>query len=99
MKVKRHTFNGVKYHIGVDEPYDGWCDNPDKEHNQDEYPAIRLVDGLPFGNDKGAKAGLITLLHECTHAGQWDLPEDVVERLSVDTGNLLWRLGYRRGKK
>lgn len=98
-KVKTHVFNGVKFHIDVDCPYWGWCDNPDKENNEDEYPGIRMTDGLPFGNEKNAKRGLIVLLHECLHAEQWELTEDEVDRISTEIGTLFWRLGYRRHKK
>lgn len=96
-KVKTHRFNGVRYYIGVDEPYIAWCDKP-KSPDKKEYPAIRLPDGLPFDNDKRAKQGLVSLIHECLHAENWDDSEKKVDRVAVDIGNLLWRLGYRRKK-
>ena len=95
-KVRTHTFNGVRYHIGVSEPYSAWCDNPDKSKNSSEYPAIRLVDGLPYGSKRGAKLGLNCLIHECLHAEDWNKTEDTVDRVSTEIANLLWRLGYRR---
>jgi len=95
MKVRTHTFNGRSYKIGVDEPYIGWCDKPD-EPQQSEYPAIRLPNGLPKGEEKGAKQGLIVLIHECLHAENWDKHEDTIDKVSVEIGSLLWRLGYRR---
>jgi hypothetical protein len=97
-KVKTHRFNGIKYHIGVDEPYIGWCDRP-KSPDKAEYPAIRLPNGLPCSDEKGAKLGLLTLLHECFHAENWDLPEKRVDRIAQDVGSLLWRLGYRRNAR
>lgn len=95
--VRTHKLNNVKYYIGVDDPYVGWCDKP-KEPDKNEYPAIRLPNGLPKGEEKGAKTGLITLLHECLHAENWDKKENVIDRTAVDIGRLLWRLGYRRKK-
>ncbi len=95
--VKTHTFNKVKYYIGVDDPYIGWCDKP-KSPDKKEYPAIRMPDGLAFGNGKKAKEDLIVLLHECLHASNWEKSERTVDRTSNDIGRLLWRLGYRRRK-
>lgn len=96
-KVKTHIFNKVKFFIGVDEPYVGWCDKP-KVPDKDEYPAIRLPNGLAFGNTKKAKEDLVILLHECLHAENWNKSENEVDRVAVDIGGLLWRLGYRRKK-
>ena len=98
-QVRSHTFNRVRFHIGVDDPYIGWCDNPDKENNHPEYPAIRLPLGLPCGEEPGAKTGLATLIHECLHAEDWSKTEPVIDRTSVEIADLLWRLGYRRIKK
>ena len=96
-KVRTHKFNGVRYFIGVDEPYVGWCDRP-KTPDKNEYPAIRLPNGLSFGSTKKAKADLVILLHECLHAENWDKSENEVDRVAIDIGKLLWRLGYRRLK-
>ena len=97
--VKTHKFNGVSFHIGVDEPYDGWCDNPSKKNNSSEYPAIRLPHGLPIKDEPGAKYGLACLLHECLHAENYGTTERIVDRISTEIADLLWRLGYRRIKK
>ena len=94
-RVRTHTFNKVRYKIGVDEPYVGWCDKP-KSPQKNEYPAIRLPSGLPKGEKKGAKLGLISLIHECIHAERWTLPEKRVDQIATEIGSLLWRLGYRR---
>lgn len=93
-KVKTHRFNGVRYHIGIDEPYIGWCDRPRKP-DAAEYPAIRLPNGLAKGNARCARQGLISLIHECLHAENWDKSERIVDRCSCEIGSLLWRLGYR----
>lgn len=94
-KVRTHKFNGVKYFIGVEEPYIGWCNRPGSPDRK-EYPAIRMPEGLPGGDSAKAKEGLIVLLHECLHASNWEKSENAVDRTSVDIGKLLWRLGYRR---
>lgn len=96
--VKTHKFNNVLYHIVVDEPYVGWCDRPRKPDAK-EYPSIRIPNGLSYGNRKKAKDDLITLLHECNHAENWDLSEKRVDQIAIDIGTLLWRLGYRRVKR
>ena len=95
--VKTHQFNGKKFYINVDEPYIGWCDKPGRPDST-EYPAIRLPEGLPFKEDRRAKQGLTTLIHEMIHAEDWDLSENRVDQIAVDMGGLLWRLGYRREK-
>ena len=94
MTVRTHRFNGVKYHIGLDEPYVGWCDKPGTPDPK-EYPAIRMPEGLARGDSRKAKEDLIILIHECLHASDWSLPEDVVDRIATDIGSLQWRLGYR----
>ena len=93
-KVRTHRFNGVKYHIGVTEPYVGWCDRP-RSPDPREYPAIRMPEGLVGGDSRKAKEGLIILLHECIHAGKWSLSEKDVDQMATDIGGLQWRLGYR----
>jgi len=93
--VRTHRFAGKKFHIDVDTPYVGWCDKPGRP-DLTEYPAIRLPNGLPCGEKRGARQGLITLVHEMLHAEDWDLIEATVDRIAVDMGGLLWRLGFRR---
>ena len=95
--VRTHRFNGSKFHITVDEPYIGFCDKPGRP-DPTEYPGIRLPNGLPCGNSRKAREGLITLIHEMIHAEDWGVSEDFADQIAVDMGSLLWRLGYRRGK-
>ena len=94
-KVRTHTFRGVKYFIGVDDPYICWCDRP-KSPDRAEYPAIRMPNGLDCGDGRKARADLIVLLHECLHASEWSTSEKAVDRTAEDIGKLLWRLGFRR---
>ena len=61
-------------------------------------PEVTMTESLPYGNGKHARLMLITLLHECLHASNWDKSEKVIDRTAVDIGKLLWRLGYRRVK-
>jgi len=81
-KVKTHIFNGVRFHIDVDMAYVGWCDNPHKEDNGNEYPAIRMPNGLPYGNEPGAKTALKILLHECGHAENYKTSEAITDRVA-----------------
>lgn len=94
-RVHTHSFRGVRYQIRVDDPIDGWCDPP-KKPQKNEFPSIWLPDGLPFGNKRRAKNGLISLIHECLHASNYNTNENTVEQISKDIGRLLWRLGFRR---
>jgi len=96
-KVRTHRFNGVKYHVDLDEPYIGWCDRPGKPDRR-EYPAIRMPDGLASGSSRKAKEDLNILIHECLHAANWNASENKVDQTACDIGGLLWRLGYRRKK-
>jgi len=92
-KVRSHKFNGKKYFIDIDTDYAGFCETPVKKH-----PVIRIVNGLPYDEEEGAKEGLIYILHECLHAEGWSKHEGTIKRTAEEIGNLMWRLGYRRIK-
>ncbi len=94
MIVKTHTFNGVRYDIDVT-PILGVTQDPKPKRY---VPVIRVVNGLPFGNSKGARNGLDTIIHEALHASNFNTHEGTVERIARETAKLLWRLGYRRVK-
>jgi hypothetical protein len=94
--VKTHSFNGVQYMIDVGGPFMGICDSPHVTQKTNQVPAIRLSMGLPCGDAKGARQGLVILFHEMLHASKWSLTEDEVVRISNEMGRLMWRLGYRR---
>jgi len=89
--VHTQVFNDIKYNIDLEE-IEGLCGSGK------EKPTIRLPNGLPYGNSKRAKLGLVTLLHESLHASDWNMIEDKVDRIAKEIGNLLWRLNYRRKK-
>jgi len=95
-QVKTHKFNNVKYKIDLDEII-GSCERP-RRYRKREQPTICLPLGLPVMNKKGAKTGLIAIIHEALHAENWDMSEVVVERTALEIGNLLWRLNFRRLK-
>lgn len=38
---------------------------------------------------------LETLIHEITHAADWNLAEEFVEEFAADLARTLWRIGYR----
>ena len=87
-KVKTHCFNGRRYKIFLeDSKQDGYVDaykiEPDDRH-------------LVICADKKTKDELITTIHEALHAENWAATEEVVERVSMEIGTFLWRLGYRR---
>lgn len=85
--VKTHKFNGIKYDIDFCGPIDGNCDYP-----KGQRPSIRIL------CNPESKNGLITLIHESLHAENWAITEEVVDRVSTEIGNLLWKLGYRKIK-
>lgn len=85
-KVKTHTFAGVSYDVDVEGPFDGICEFP----RSTKRPALRV------SVDISTQKGLETLIHECFHAENWSVTEEVVDRASYDIARLLWRLGFRR---
>lgn len=94
--VKTHRFNGKLWDVDV-EGCKGVCQTGlDRPVLSIARPVATMKESLPYGNDKYARLMLITLLHECLHASDWDKSEKVVDRTAVDVGRLLWRLGYRR---
>jgi hypothetical protein len=62
----------------------------DCNHPSDPDKVIRIASSL-----KDEKQLLITVLHETLHACLWDLDEEAVEEISVDIGNVLYKLGAR----
>jgi len=95
--IRTHKFNKVKYAIDV-EGFKG--ETAQKKQDLPRIviarPDITMSESLPYGNGKYARLMLITLLHECLHASNWDRTEKVIDRTAEDIGKLLWRLGYRR---
>lgn len=81
-KVRTHTFDNLKYNILIGH-FDGLADVDNKY-------------SLVVNGDLDTQKGLITLIHEAMHAGNWDKHEETVDRCSKEIGRLLWRLGYRR---
>ena len=98
-KVRTHRFNGVKYEIDV-EGFKGQTAQKEQDLPRITIarPRVTMMGSLPYENDKYARLMLTVLLHECLHASKWNKSEKVVDRTSIDTGKLLWRLGYRRTK-
>ena len=93
-RVKTCKFNGVIYDIDIDPIY-GATQDPSPIGYR---PTLRVVNGLPFGNRRGAKIGFETVVHEALHAANFNSHEETVERVAREVTNLLWRLGYRRTK-
>lgn len=82
--VKTHRFNGRQYTVLVGE-FDGFSD----KYTRKSYSLI-------VNCDTNTRKGLITLVHEAMHCGNWDKHEKTIDRTSKEIGGLLWRLGYRR---
>lgn len=87
MPVKTHTFNDRKYKIKIDQ-IDGDCDT---YKLNERYLCVFA--------DMDTRNGLISTIHESLHAENWAATENIVDRVSKEIGNFLWRLGYRREKK
>lgn len=82
MKPKTNTFNGVKYHIIIEE-LDGNCDTDTKFW-------------LVINRDLTKKVGLETSIHEALHACNWSASEEKVTITAKDIARFLWNLGYRK---
>lgn len=54
---------------------------------------ILVLDGLR------GREELDTLIHEMTHACQWDLCGEAVEQIATDMATALWAGGWRRTRK
>ena len=76
--VRTHSFNGKKYDILIGE-FDEMADT------YGEYSIV--INGV-----LNTQRGLITLIHEAMHAGNWDKREETIDRSSKEIGRLLWRL-------
>lgn len=86
--VETHIFHGRRYKIDL-QKFDGICDT----YNLVESDrTLRIMVSLKTRN------GLITAIHEALHAENWAATESVVERVSSEIGDFLWRLGYRKTK-
>ena len=83
--VKTHTFNKVRYDIDICGPIDGSCD-----YRIGNRPSIRIT------TEPYTKQELIAILHECGHAEDWSKAEDIIDRIAMEVGTFLWRLGFRR---
>ena len=83
MVVRSHTFHKRKYKIIISPPVDGQCTTykPERE--------LWIMESLKTKN------GLVTALHEALHAERWSESEEVVDRVSREIGDFLWRLDYR----
>jgi hypothetical protein len=88
-RVATHSFNGIRHDIEVDGTLEGWCSPP---------PGRRPEPIIIVHSDIKTKHGFVVLLHECLHAGNYNIHENKVDRMAEEIGSLLWRLGYRKNK-
>jgi len=84
-KVRTHKFNGKRYTILID---------PDGVDGVSDVKSLEYT--LMVTCDPATQRGLITIIHEAMHCGNWDKREETIDRSSKEIGSLLWRLGYRR---
>lgn len=85
-QVKTHCFNGHIYTIFIG-GFEGLTDKFGKK----AYT-------MAVNCDPNTQKGLISLIHEAMHAGNWDKHEKTIDRSSKEIGRLLWRLGWRVNK-
>ena len=88
MAVKTHKFNGRVYDIDMPGPIHG---------TTEQYRLNKRI--MLIAVDPDTKDELETCIHESLHAENWAATEKVVERVSREIADFLWRLGYRRTKK
>ena len=86
--VRTHTFNRRKYSIYFRSPVDGMTDTYllDSQKGRE----------INIFADPATKNGLVTLIHEALHAENWAASEAVVNRVSTEIGDFLWRLNFRK---
>lgn len=65
----------------------GLCDPPHRPYKK-----------IMISTRAKAKVELDTIIHECIHAGFFDLAEDTVNEVSICVSTVLWDLGYRKRK-
>lgn len=90
MAIRTAKFNGRIYKIFVREPVDGTC------------AVYKLERAIDLFTPLNTQVGLITAIHEALHAENWAKSEGTIDRVSIEMGRYLWRLGYRispRGEK
>lgn len=83
-RAMTHKFNGRKYLLVFDNDIGGLCDDP-----KDKTRQITVL------VKPRTKNSLRVLLHECLHAENWSKNEKVIDRVSTEISDLLWKLGYR----
>lgn len=70
---------------GVSPDANGYCEAPHRKRKR-----IRVRPGLSDAKTMEA------VIHECLHAGAWELDEEFVEEWSADVARVLSRLGFTR---
>jgi hypothetical protein len=85
-KIKTITVRGNRYRFVVKKLQNarGMTDSP-KVKNKTVY-----IDSRERGKDL-----LATLLDELIHCAMWDIENDVVDEISDDIADVLWRCGLR----
>lgn len=86
--IKTLTIKKKRWRIVDSEKYKGpelgYCTNP----------ALDREIAIPIHGD--TREDLIIITHELIHAYDWGLSEKTVEGLSIEIGDALWKLGWRK---
>lgn len=85
-KVRSHKFRGKRFKLVI--PGKGRTAYANLNPNVISIPT-----------DITERKFLRWLLHEMTHACQWDLDEDAVDEISSDMAGALWKFGFRLKEK
>ena len=85
MRIKSHSFRGIRYLIQVENKIDGWAEVPGVEPR-----SIYVDPELP------PRHHLETAIHEAMHAEDHEASEQVIGRRAKSLARWLWRMGYRR---
>lgn len=85
-KIKNVTMRGKRYRFVVKKltKFRGMTDHPDTK-NKTVY-----IDSEEKGKDL-----LATLIDELIHCAVWELENDIVDKISDDIAEVLWRCGLR----
>ncbi len=86
MKIKSHTFRGIKYLV-EESHLCGYVEVPGRSPKE-----------LHIQADESPKETMHTFIHEAMHAEDRKVPERVIVRRSRSLVRWLWRNGYRRTK-
>lgn len=83
--MKTVKIRGKKFRVKDVPALRGKCEHPQMKEKTIAFP----INGDTLGE-------LTVIIHECIHAGLWDLAEEAVDDMAYDVARVLWRLKWRR---